>query len=336
MKKLAILILVLLLFAGVFTVSAALTQEAVDSLILGLGQDFGLFLDGMGEDITPILLQNAISGQNVGIAELGDSNFYFNIIPVIGVTTASGLLSNRTSNTYYQVVNLDKTIYEMIPEEYSGLTDVFFNNMTPIPAFKINFGMKLPADLELLVTGFWLPDFLVPAVLSLFPDLSLDIGLSALNIGGVLRYPLLKDSEQSPGLSVGAGFYYDNLHASMGLAGLLNPALAVMELELPSTAAVSFDTSVLAFGAELTVSKTLLFFAPYAKLGAWYGMSSLTGQAILTSTTPITGGKSVADFAFIAGTGFDLLFGGFCINVSGNYNLGSGIWGASIGSRFQF
>ncbi|MBI9105844.1 MAG: hypothetical protein JEZ04_03810 [Spirochaetales bacterium] len=332
MKKFTVIILVLLLFAAVYNVSA----QDMDSLIAGLGKDFSLFLDGLGDDLTPILMQNAIAGQNIGIAELGDSVFYINIIPVIAATAGNGLLTNRASTDYYQVINLDSTIGSMVSVALGDdLTTLILDNLTPIPTFKLNAGIKLPLDLELLVTGFWIPDFLIPFVKdNLVPEIPAGIELSALNIGGLIRYPLLKDGEKSPGLSVGVGYFFDSFHAGLGLATLLGEDMGIT---LAEGSGMSIDTNVHVFGAELTISKKLLFFAPYAKLGAWYGISSFTGSAVLTDPeNPITGGKIVNDFAFIAGAGFDLLFGPFCMNFGGSYNLGNGILGISLGSRLQF
>lgn len=335
MKKLAVIIMILLLFAGVFSVSA----QSLDSLITGLGQDFGLFLDGLGEDLTPILMENAVAGQNVGIAELGDSIFYFNILPVISATAGNGLLTHADSTDYYQVINLDDTITTMAEGALGeDLTTLFLDNLTPIPAFKFNAGVKLPLDIELLVTGFWIPDFLIGFIGDTFGIDELNgIEFSVLNIGGMLRYPLLKDGEQSPGLSIGVGYFYDSFHAGLGLAPLLGDSMDEMGITLVEDSGMSIDTAVHVFGGEVTVSKKLLFFAPYAKLGAWYGISTFNGSVILTDPDDaITGGNEYTDFMFLAGTGFDLLFGPFCVNIAGTYNIGSGLWGASVGSRLQF
>ena len=341
MKKLAVLILVLILFTGIGSLSAQeIPQETLDAMVTSLGEDFSTFLESLGSDLTPLLLQNAVVGQNIGIAELGDSVFYFNIVPVIGATAGSGLLSNRNipADEYSGLINLDATIAGMAEGALGPeLTTLFLDNLTPIPSLKLNIGAKLPADLELLVTGFWIPDFLLPAVADMVgvPELK-SFELSALNVGGMLRYPLLKDSEESPGLSIAAGYFYDSFHAGVLLGSLLGSDGSLPEGLIDSTAKMSIDTGVHAFGTELTLSKKLLFFAPYLKLGAWYGISSFSGTVNLTTDTVITGGKAINDFAFLAGTGFDLLFGPFCMNFAANYNLGSGVFGASFGMRLQF
>jgi hypothetical protein len=346
MKKLAIMVLVLILFSGVFTVSAQ-TEEIVDTMVAALGTDFSLLLSGMGTDIVPILQQNALAGQNIGLAELGDDSFYIGLLPVVSATVGNGFLTFRNNTDYFELLDLNALLNDLLIGELStaigaDTTNLLLDQVTPFPSFKINFGFKLPADLELLVHGFWIPDFLMGFVADTAGVAELaGVELSALNVGGVLRYPILKDSKKSPALSIGAGYYYDSFHAGLGLSDILGGMLedgGGSTTEDPfAEAGLSLDTSMHTFGLELMTSKKLLFFVPYAKLGAWYGISSFSGSAVLADPEkPITGGKQVNDFAFIAGTGFDLLLGPFCINISGNYNLGSGIWGAGIGTRLQF
>ena len=344
MKKSALLALILIIVTG-----TAVFADLADTMEAGLRTDFQLLMEGIGKDIVPVLQQNALAGQGAGMAELGDSVFYIGILPpTISATVGNGFLTFRNDDDYFEFLPLGDILNDMALTELEGaigedLVNLLFDQMTPFPTIKLNAGVKLPLDLELHVHGMWLPQELTSMVVGLIPsspdmDLS-SVELSALNVGGVVRYPLLKDSEMTPAFSIGAGYYYDSFHAGIGLGGIseITTMLSGAGVTLDPAAGLYIDTSMSTFGIEAAISKKLLFFVPYAKLGAWYAIGSFSGRAVITDAyNPVSSGAAINDMSFIGTAGFELLLGPFILNLNGNYNLGSGVWGASIASRLQF
>ena len=360
MKKFVFFILILVVICGSSGLFAAsITEEMLGTVVGIMETDFGLLLDGLNKDIDTVLLQNAVSGQNIGQAELGSkffSNFYIGL-PAITATASNGFLTFRNDLDYFEMLDLNELLNGMLLNYIYGAVegtafetavDGALNYATPFPAVKLNFGFKLPANLELLVNGMYVPT----ALIDLLPDsVELPAGLSFnyLNVGGVVRYVLLRDNEQTPGLSIGAGAYYNNLGMAMNIGDVL---LTNFGKDLPdgvnpfTEANIDIGTNTLAFGIDFAVSKKLLgFFVPYLKLGAWYALSETGGTALLMSDTDpndsvddsISLGSTVnhSDLDLLLSTGFDIMLGPFCSNFGADYNLGSGVWGVSLGSRFQ-
>ncbi len=335
MKKLLVLVLLLFILGGA-VFSQNISPKALDNIVGALETDFGLLLKGLGNDVDPILLQNAISGQNIGQAELGDTSFYIGL-PSINLTVSPGFLKFRKNQDYFELLDLNKLLNDKL---LSGLsdsigqdyTDILLDKAFPFPALKGNFGFKLPANLELLVNGAWIPSFLTKNFLD--KNLAKGLSLDYINIGGVLRYVLLKDVGSSPAVSIGAGSYYNKVYVSMSLKDSLREIADTEEFD---KAKMELSSDVLAFGIDLAVSKVFLFFNPYLKLGAWYSINSFKGEVVLLEDgNRIENGTNINDFNLLVSTGFDILLGAFRINIGGDYNLGNGVWGVNLGSRLQF
>lgn len=359
MRKIAIFVLIIVVFTGGSGLFAAdIPQEILGPIVGAMQTDFGLLLDGLGNDIDTVLLQNAVTGQNIGQAELGSkffSTFYIGL-PTIGATVANGFLTFRNDPDYFELLDLNSMLNGLLIDELNELTagtafesgvDIALNKATPFPAVKLNFGFKLPADLELLVNGIYVPT----AVLGLLPDdVELPFTFNYLNVGGVVRYVLLRDNEQTPGVSIGFGTYYNNLGIQMNIGDMLSGMLGE---GIPDNAENPFEeanidigTNTLAFGIDFAMSKKLLgFFVPYLKLGAWYAFTETGGNALLMSDDAATMDKDEevslgstvgnSGLDMLLSTGFDLMLGPFCSNVGADYNLGTGVWGVSLGSRIQ-
>ncbi len=358
MKKFTVLLIIMLIFTGAVSVTAEeVPAELLNTLVGAMESDFGLLLDGLGNDIDTILLQNSISGLNIGQAELGSERFnHFYIgLPALGVTVANGFLTFRNDDDYFELLNLNSLLNDMILDkiyEFAGaeretLIDTALDKATPIPGIKGNFGIALPADLELLLSAVGVP----AAAMELLPDtveLPGGLSMSYFNMAGVLRYVLLRDSKQTPGVSIGLGGAYNNLALDMDIGDMLSGMLP----EIPGDvnpfedAAVSIGAKTTAFGLDFAMSKKLAVFVPYFKLGAWYTITNVGGEALLMSddTTTTDKNEEVAissltghnDLDLLVSSGFDLMLGPFCSNIGGDYNLGSGVWSVSLGSRLQF
>lgn len=360
MKKLLSLIIILLLIGGSAAVFSDAANDAYDTLVgtlIGaIEDDFTLLLSGLGEDISPVLMQNAMTGQNIGMAELGTeffSNFYISVLPTVSFTVTDGIFKFTDTQAYEDSLILKGMLNSLLFAEPDGLlagtadwVDIILDKATPIPAFKLNAGAKLPANLEILVHGMWMPQFIT----GLIPDdVMSDIpgGLlptfNYLNIGGELRYVLLRDSEQTPGFSIGLGGAYNKMGLEMGVGELLNDALGDSLGEAPpgstnpfTAAGMSISSSAVVFGINSTLSKKLAIFYPFVKLGAWYSITDFSGTVTIMEGSVIEGGAANNDLNMLVSTGADMMLGPFGSNLTVDYNPGSGVWGLSLGSRLQF
>ncbi|HAK47137.1 MAG TPA: hypothetical protein DCO79_14625 [Spirochaeta sp.] len=361
MKKILYFVLILILITGTISVFAATPEEEVfnqlvNTLVGTMEADFSLLLDGLGQDIDPILMQNAMVGQNVGMAELGSEkfdNFYFSILPTISITAANGIFSFTDTQAYEDSLVLKGMLDSFLFNEPDGLLsglsnnsdigDILINKVTPIPAFKMNAGFRLPADLEVLLHGMWIPDFLA----SVIPEDALGEipapTFTYLNIGAEVRYVLLRDGDKTPGMSIGLAGAYNHLLLEMNVGSLLGDALGGAVGTVPDgmtnpflDAGMKLESNTIVFGINTALSKKLAFFYPFIKIGAWYGISEFGGEVVLTETATIEGGDGHNGLDLLASTGFDLMLGPFGSNVTIDYNLGTGIWGLNLGSRLQF
>ncbi len=329
MRKLKAVFIFLML---VIAVSGSYAQEiSEDALVNAVSGDFDKFLTGIGKDISPVLIQNAVSGQNIGQAEIGEDRFYFNIIPVAAVSSGSGFMPHKDVTGYYEVVNLDNLIVTNIGSliRDTSITDSLFGTTAYYPSFRLNAGVKVFSDIELLINGFYLPSSLVGLASGLLSELE-QITLSALNISAFVRYPILKDTGVLPAVSVGVGYVFDNF--TFELADLTSFSTYFSGFD---SLGFGLETVVQAFTIQAGISKQIGFFIPFARMSAWYADSSYTPSATVSSPLVIDPVES-NDIYFIAEAGSDLKFGKYIINLAGNYNLSNGVWGASIGSRFQF
>ena len=366
MKKLLCLVLILVLFSGAASLFAQVPseEELVNTLVGLIEDDFSLLLSGMGTDFDPILMQNAMIGQSVGMAELGSeilNNFYFSVLPTVSVSATSGLFTFRDTQAYEDSLILKGMLEEFIFNESTGMlgalmadneiADILLDKAFPIPAFKLNAGGKLPANLEILVHGMWLPSFLTDMAVGLIPtdslggDGSVDVtGLlpefNYLNIGVELRYVLLRDSKQTPGMSIGLAGAYNRLSLDMPLGEMLSGALGSQAENLSenpfAVAGMSLASDTIVFGINTNISKKLAIFYPFIKLGALYGITDFSGDIVITEDASITGGAGHNDLDLLLSTGADVMLGPFGSNLTVDYNLGTGVWGVNLGSRLQF
>ena len=371
MKKLLYLVIILVLVSGTASVFAAtdaeiaIFNEGVNTIVGMLEGDFSLLLSGLGSDFDPILMQNAMVGQNQGMAELGSekfNNFYLGLIPTVSITAANGLFTFRDTQSYEDSLVLKGLLDNMLfdPEEgFLGqlesdpstevLADILMNKAFPMPAFKISGGFRLPADLEVLIHGMWLPSFLIDMAVTNIPMEGVELpeglalpSLNYVNIGAELRYILLRDSEDTPAMSIGLTGAYNNFTLSMGLGDLLGGMMGDM-LPVPdgmedpfADAGMTLSSSAIVFGINTSISKKLAIFYPFIRLGAWYGITNFGGEVRLTETAVIPGYAGHNDLDLVLSMGGDMLLGFFGTNLTIDYNLGSGVWGLNLGSRLQF
>ncbi|MCR5046625.1 MAG: hypothetical protein K6A42_08610 [Treponema sp.] len=159
-------------------------------------------------------------------------------------------------------------------------------------------------------------------------------GIQFFNIGGDLRYALLKGEGPLPQFSLGFGYYYINGNVSFSKDEL--------------TAKMDYSCHTMFLQAQ--ISKTLLFFTPFAGVRGifsssdtnWLWTASASRIASASDYTDLTtsgNGKSSTNFfgqiiPQIYG-GFGMNFGFFALTISGAIDLRNIIWAGDLSLRFQ-
>ncbi len=160
------------------------------------------------------------------------------------------------------------------------------------------------------------------------------LGIKMFNIGGDFRYALLKGEGVLPQVSLGVGYYYIGGRVSYSKDDL----------------SAKIDYSAHTFFLQAQISKTLLFFTPFAGVRGifsscdsdWTWNVSAARIANISNYTDLStggGGKNSTNFfgqiiPQIYG-GFGMSLGFFSLNLSGALDLRNIIWAADLSLRFQ-
>lgn len=188
------------------------------------------------------------------------------------------------------------------------------------------------------VGGFFLPfDIGFSAMyldLTKLDSIADGLGFNFFDIGGDIRWAILKGTGPLPQISVGAGYYYISGSLSYAKEGL----------------AASIDYATHTAFAQAQISKTFIFFTPYVGFrGIVYSSKADWNWAV--SPSQIAGAPLYVDTAF-AGTGsasadwfgnflpqvyggFGLNLAFFALNFGAAYEFKNGIWGGDLSVRFQ-
>lgn len=159
-------------------------------------------------------------------------------------------------------------------------------------------------------------------------------GIRFFNVGGDVRYALLKGEGAWPQLSLGVGYYYIGGKVSFDKDGV--------------SAGIDYATHTM-FG-QIQVSKTFVFVTPFVGFRGIFSKSnadwswSVTDARIASAASYIgteTSGKGSANSSFAdsfipqiyGGLGLKISF--FAINLSGSYDFKNSIWGGDLSLRFQ-
>lgn len=186
-------------------------------------------------------------------------------------------------------------------------------------------GLFLPFDVGFSAMGM---------DLSKLDSIADGLGIQFFNIGGDVRWALLKGDGPLPQISLGAGYYYMGGKVSYNKDGLY--------------ARLNYGTHT-AF-AQAQISKTLLFFTPYVGFRAITCKSSSDWQWFVTP-------QRIAQSAYYSGNvfagqgndslkwfdkvmtqvygGFGLNFGFFALNFCASYEFRYQLWGGDFSIRFQ-
>ena len=330
------------------------SQGSLQALIGPLQTDLESLMSSMGRDIAPELLQTALAGDIVGEAAFKGNFPHGSLtlpIPAIGLSLGNGIATalNDSSYPWQFVVPLGPS------SSSSGLIDTTLpktgivrdiyqasRQVAPYPSFAFGFGFAPFRDIEVLASGFYLPqvatDWIVglassPTITALKPQLSTTSVLLK------VRKVFFRDSGGFPAMSLALGGLYSdlNLGASVDLASLNGDkaidltGIGTLNLAGP----LAFNTSVYGGGLEFAISKRIPLITPFAKVGVWYRhsvvRSTLDFNATIAPTgstdpsnnviQPITTSSTATDDAIDANIGAGLEFRIFAMIVHLQANL---------------
>lgn len=219
-------------------------------------------------------------------------------------------------------------------------------NFTPLKEMAQIFGNSgLPSDMvfptitaNARIGGFALPFDIGFSAMYLdihnMNSLAEGLGIKFFDIGGDIRYAILKGEGVMPQLSIGFGWYFLGGNFSYDKDGV--------------AAKISYETQTMFLQVQL--SKTFLFFTPCIGFRgvfsisqtdwAWSVSPTKMASAPLYFDTNICGGgkKSVPFFnsfmpQIYGGFGMNFVF--FALNLSASYEFTHRIWAADLSLRFQ-
>ena len=160
------------------------------------------------------------------------------------------------------------------------------------------------------------------------------LGLNFFDIGGDIRWAILKGDGPLPQISVGFGYYYTSgkiSYAKDGLAANVNYSAQTMFLQAQISKTIIFCTPYLGFRGIVSECDTdWLWLASAAKVAS----SSLYGDLAFYGA----GQNKTSFFDKIMPQvygGFGMNFGFFALNLGAAYEFVNNIWGADISLRFQ-
>ena len=217
-------------------------------------------------------------------------------------------------------------------------------NLKPLKDMAKIFGVSGLPDLMVYPTitanarvgGFFLPfDIGFSAMylnLSKLDSFAEGLGIKFFNIGGDIRYAILKGEGAAPQLSLGFGYYYIGGSVSYGESGLK----------------ANLDYASHTMFGQVQLSKTFMFFTPYLGFRGIFSKSATDWSWSVSAakvspdyvdTTFGGSGKNSNSFGEkfmpqIYG-GFGLNFGAFALNFGAAYEFVNKIWGGDFSIRFQ-
>ena len=310
-----------------------------------LESDLIALFDGIGDDVLPYLQQSALAGDGIGMASMGEKRFFLSTSA--GAVFLDGVLG---------VIDEGNTNFDLL--DVQGLADSLFSSdgaakiyetagaFFLYPNFRIAMGVRAFLGIEAIATFSILPAAVTGWALGLIPDSMGDlpsVELSRINAGIRLRKVLVEDSGPLPAVSIGAGYTYGGFHVRAALPESFSQDISGLTLALDGN--VSMDTALHTAGAEIAVSKRLLFFVPFAKLGAWYQWAEYSAgipdfEATLDGADqhldPPSVTRTLRDLSIIATAGFELGGKGFAIVPSGSFDFSTGSFGAGASLRMAF
>ncbi len=318
-------------------ISFALLSTAVAQISLDpFANDFEALMVGITRDAAPNLQMSALSGNIIGDADLDRFTFFF---PSIGITVIDGIAPILETGAYAWefLVPLPGIVNTVVGDDADTLDTIHAleSRFFPLMSMKMGFGIPLPNDMDLIVSGMFIPPAVTEAILKQAGDdiASQGIGFSTLNFGVEVRKTLLKDGKGSPALSLGGLYNFGafNLEVSdLSLAKLADGGIEVSGDTLDLTGSMSYKTSIHNIGFDLHLSKHLSFFTPYAKLSGVYQYAKAAGDTDLTAKLLTAGTEvkvstspkvTIAGFSTLATLGYELKVAAFVFNSNAMFDL---------------
>jgi hypothetical protein len=348
----------LLALGSVLAIAAVLAPCAfsADLDITGLYQEVGMLLEGFGKETLPFAQQFGLTMDGTGRAEVGKS-FFFSLSA--GTVFLPGIAKFRDSDDF-NTLKLSGLLGGVTSQPglfsdlYRTSETLFFD-----PGLRLTLGLALTNGIEGWLHFGIIPQAIMNAVGGLVPTLP-DITLNRMNLGGRLRFVLVKDQPSLPAVSLGVGYTYTQFNAGLDLGTLLDMLDSPLEfagwragLEGDLAIATRMHTA----GVELALSKKLLVFVPFLRLGGWYQWASysanithgdnLTGPVISLSdpnnlvTPPSPVGTwtpvelKIHDMSFVAAAGLEIALRHFSLILQGAYNTSAPAPSANISFQFR-
>ena len=281
--------------------TAALSALPLDKL----AGDFDTLMTSLTHDVAPSLRLGALAGDLQADATID----HFEIAPLgLGLNVTDGLGTILRPGTVWNFpIGMNSFIPSSVP--------TWFEDLMAYPSYKFGFGMALGGGWDATLSGSYLPDALSALLLKPASGSKSVPDLDFSNIGLSVRRTLIKDSNATPGLSVGVGYHFTSFHMGLKVDQWI-PSEEISGETVTTTGTVGFDTLAQIATFDLYLSKRLSLFTPYARLTGAYQNTTVTGnldlQAAETGSSPGTynihynPSVNVSDFAFLTTTGFDI------------------------------
>lgn len=335
MRKIIIIVMALSLAAGMVA-----AQD-----LLPLGRDLATMLEELGQDIVPYLMQNAVAGDGIGLAELPEKDGFFLAFSA-GAVLANGIGTFLGEEGTFELLDVDGLLRQAFGggsgEEFYELAQ----ELMPYPNLRLALGFRFFLGTELLLQFSIFPQVATDMLAGMVGEDLSGITFNRMNAGLRVRKALIHDGRGFPAVSLGAGYVFSAFNMGYALGEDFHQDISGSELTLGGD--LEMSTRLHSFGVDLAVSKKLGFFIPYIAVSPWYQWARFTGTVSDFVATAgagdytAQGGEdpsadvSVLDLSLLFSGGFELKLGGFVLQFDASYSLTGRSPGANLGMRLQF
>jgi len=330
-----------------------------------LGQDFDVFVNGLGSELLPGLSQAAIWGQFPGTATIpGDSTFFVTLS--IGTLFTDGVFG-FAETADFAVLDMPGVIGDQLSGIGAGNSYDTLQNFFPLPILRIAGGFKLSEDTEFMLDLSGFPGFVANVAGNVSDSLD-GLELSAFHIGSKVRHALVDEVGAIPSISVGGGYTFSAFRLGFPLGAIGTPVGNYGSTTIGSgwtlylKGDLGIASTIHSFGVDLQTSKQFGSFVPFLGVSPYYQIASFNGNiggadadsnefdayidynngdpvqdVVYNGLAPIAAWVD-NDLSILLTGGFDILFGAdenFVLEIHGAWSIGDGSPGARIGFRFQ-
>ncbi len=330
----------------ILTVIVCTSIPAMSLDLEPLGRDVEAMFRGIGNETTPYFFQNALIGDGIGRAHMGEESVFF-VSFTPGVTFTPGILTFiDQTNSKFEMLN----VYGLLEMGLNAAPDIknlfqFFQTFFILPQSRIAIGFQLPFQIEVIGLFSIIPQILTDGIAQLAQIQGIEF--SDLNVGIRIRKALLLDKGGFPAISIGAGYSFSYFHA-----GYSNFTFSqdISGFSLSMNGSLGLDTSIHTGGLDLYISKQLAIFFPYLRFSAYYqwsdykaylspfkaDMKDPAGTVLISSNITPLSALQIQDLAFLISGGIEIQLGAFILTPGGSFNIPTQSFSASLGMRLQF